>query len=94
MKARVVALTLAAVAALLQTPNTQAQATNPPYLSQYPSAARVKAEIKGTDAMDTAARQMGAFWQLQKIIETLSGLRWARNELTPAEGRLLGEYRA
>lgn len=73
-------------------PITTAQATNPPYLSQFPSVERVKAEIKGTDSMDTAARQMGAFWQLQKVIKELSGFRWTRNELTSDEKRLLGEY--
>jgi hypothetical protein len=68
------------------------QNMNPPYLSQFPSVDRVKAELKGTDAMDTAARQMGAFWQLQEIIKELSGFRWSRNQLTPDEKRLLGEY--
>ena len=92
MKARIVALTFAALAGLLQTDNTRAQATNPPYLREMPSVERVKTEIKGADAMDTAARQMGAFWQLQEIVKTLSGLRWARNQLTPDEGRLLGQY--
>ncbi len=72
---------------------SHAQATNPPYLGQFPSPARVKAEIKGADAMDTAARQVGAFWQLQEIIKTLSGLRWTRGQLTPDEGRVIGQYR-
>ena len=53
----------------------RAQATNPPYLRQFPSVERVKAEIKGTDAMETAARQMGAFWRVQQIIKDLSGFR-------------------
>src|SRR5918911_246229 len=67
-------------------------AQNPGYLRDFPSAERVFAEIKGKDAMDTAARQRGAFWQLKKIIEELSGFRWTRNELTPDEKRLMGEY--
>lgn len=95
MKARVaIFITLAAAAAVLLRPtHTGAQATNPSYLREMPSVERVRATIKGADAMDTAARQMGAFWQLQEIIKTLSGLRWTRNQLTPDEGRLLGQYR-
>ena len=54
---------------------------------------RVKTELKGTDPMDTAARQMGAFWQLQQIIKDLSGTRVNRNELSPRENELIGAYR-
>ena len=90
MKAHTFVLTLVV---LLQTVATQAQTTNLPYLREMPSIERVMAEIKGADAMDTAARRMGAFWQLQEIIKTLSGLRWTRNQLTPDEGRLVGQYR-
>jgi hypothetical protein len=70
------------------------QATNPPYLGQFPSVERVNSEVKGADAMDTAARQMGAFWQLQEIIKEMSGLRWTGNALTADEKRLLGQYAA
>jgi hypothetical protein len=68
------------------------QATNPPYLGQFPSVERVRSEIEGADAMETAARQMGAFWQLQEIIKEMSGLRWTTNGLTADEKRLLGQY--
>src|SRR5687768_5426936 len=69
-----------------------AQSRNPVYLSQFPSADRVRAELKGADPMDSAARQMGAFWQLQEVVKELSGFRFVRNQLTPDESRLLGEY--
>jgi len=70
----------------------QAQARlNPPYLNEMPAVERVVAEVKGIDPMDTAARQMGAFWQLQQMIKNLAGPRQYRN-LTPDEGRLLGLY--
>lgn len=69
------------------------QATNPPYLSQFPSAERIRGEINGSDAKDTAARQMGACWQIQRIVEELAGQRRWRNQLTPDERRLIGEYR-
>src|SRR5688572_25460166 len=93
MRPRKALITLAAAAVLLQTAGARAQATNPPYLSQMPSMERVTAEIKGADAMDTAARRMGAFWQLMQIIQELAGQRLWRNQLTPDEGRLLGQYR-
>jgi hypothetical protein len=76
------------------TPAATAQPTNPPYLAEFPSVERVKSEMQGKDAMDTAARQMGAFWQLQEIIKGMSGLRWTTNALTPDEERLLGQYAA
>jgi hypothetical protein len=82
---------LIVVLTLIPTAGIQAQTTNPPYLSQFPSVERVKSEIKGSDAMDTAARQMGAFWQLRQIIETLAGPRFYRSP-TPDEKRLTGLY--
>jgi tetratricopeptide (TPR) repeat protein len=68
------------------------QALNPPYMKEFPSLERVRAELKGADAMDTAAMHMGAFWQLQQMINELAGPRRYRNQLTPDEGRLLGLY--
>jgi tetratricopeptide (TPR) repeat protein len=63
----------------------------PAYLSEMPSVERVKAEIRGKDRLDTAARQMGAFWQLRRIIELLAGPRIYRGA-TPDENRLIGAY--
>jgi hypothetical protein len=56
------------IAAALPAPHAVvAQSLNPPYLSQMPSVARVKADIKGSDPIDTSARQMGAFWQRHQL---------------------------
>jgi hypothetical protein len=101
MKPRIAVLPIVALAAGLQAATVVAQtsspkppqATNPPYLSQFPPVGRVQAQIKGKDAMDTAARQMGAFWQLLQVIQELAGQRFYRNQLTPDEGRLIGQYR-
>lgn len=71
---------------------SSARATSPPYLTQFPSVERVKAEIQGANAMETAARQMGAFWQLQEMIKDAAGPRFYRNQLTLDEKRYLGEY--
>ena len=85
-KARlVISLTVSPLAA----PN---QATNPPYLREMPSVERVKAEIKGSDPVDTSARQSGAFQRLQDIIKTLAGPRFQSNEFTPDESRLINQY--
>lgn len=69
-----------------------AQATNPPYLSEMPPVERILREIRGADADQTAARQMGTFLQFKGMIETMAGGRRYRNELTPDEQRLIGAY--
>jgi hypothetical protein len=76
---------------LIQTADA-AQGTDPAYLGEMPTVEQVRGEIKGTDAMDTAARLMGAFWQLRQIIEAMAGPRLYRNQLTSDEKRLQGEY--
>ena len=68
-----------------------AQATNPPYLAQFPSVAKVKQVMQVADPRETALRQMGAFWQLEEIIKQLSGSREFRGFL-PDETKLLGVY--
>ncbi|MDQ3815981.1 MAG: tetratricopeptide repeat protein, partial [Armatimonadota bacterium] len=101
MKPRIAVRTVVALAAWLPVATMTAltssanasKATNPPYLSQFPPVERVQAEITGTDEMDTAARQMGAFWQLLQVIQELAGQRFYRNQLTPDENRIMGQYR-
>jgi len=68
-----------------------AQATDPPYLRDFPTVERVKQAMKVNDPKETALRQIGAFWQLQEILKELSGRREYRG-FTPAEGKLIGEY--
>jgi tetratricopeptide (TPR) repeat protein len=66
-------LVLMAALALMLTPRIQGQRTSPPYLSQFPSVDRVKGEIRGADATDTAARQSAAFWWLNQIAMAVGG---------------------
>ena len=81
-----------ALFALLAWPAPSAQAqTNPPYLAQFPSVAKVKQVMQVADARETALRQMGALWQLEEIIKQLSGSREFRGFL-PDEARLIGVY--
>ena len=91
MNTRITVLVLVVTVAMLPTAIALAQ-TNPPYLSQMPTAARVKAEIKGADALDTAARQAAAFWHLMWIIRDLNGPRDAYQQVTPDAQRLINMY--
>jgi hypothetical protein len=68
------------------------QSLNPSYLSEFPTVDQVTAQMKGTNAKDTANRQMGAFLQLKKILEDLAGSRWLRGQLTSDEARIHGNY--
>jgi hypothetical protein len=74
------------------TPNWTTQATNPPYLAQFPHPVRVRAAMRGRDAVETSARQMGAFSQLNAMIKQLAGPRGL--DLTRDENSLLSEYGA
>ncbi|MGH2541319.1 MAG: tetratricopeptide repeat protein [Ardenticatenaceae bacterium] len=81
--------------ALMLSADVQAQTTDPPYLSQMPTVERVKAEIEGTDPMDTAARQAGAFWRFRMMIRDLAYAQGRGDrQHTPDEQRLANEYYA
>jgi hypothetical protein len=64
---------------------------NPAYLGEMPSVDRVLLEIKGADPQETAARQMGAFIQLGRMIADMSG---GRRDLTPDEQTIRRGYQA
>lgn len=74
-------------------PVKAARKTNPPYLASMPTLKEVEAGVVGKDNMDTAARQMGAFWQLQQMVQEMAGPRKWKGQFTPDENRLIGEYR-
>jgi hypothetical protein len=61
-------------------------------LSDMPSVERVKAEIKGSDATDTLARQVAVFTYLQSYIERIKINRTYRGPYTADEQRLIGAY--
>ena len=69
----------------------RSQATDPPYLAEFPTVQRVRAELRGSDSMDTAARQMGAFWQFGQVIRKLASARYNRRA-TPGENQLISQY--
>jgi hypothetical protein len=80
------------VAALLALPiSAGAQATNPPYMAQFPTVDKVVKAMEMPDPRESALRKMGALWQLQEVIRQLSGRREFRG-LLPDEAKVLGEY--
>jgi len=70
MKSRIIVLASLVPMGMLLT--THAQAPGPLYLREMPSEERILRDIHGSDAIDTAARQFGAFEQLQQIIRDLA----------------------
>lgn len=64
---------------------------NPSYLTEMPLPDRVISEINGLNPIDTAARRMGAFQQLNNIITEMSS---ALGQRTPDEDRIRQEYLA
>lgn len=79
-------------AALLALPaSAGAQATNPPYMAQFPTVDKVVKAMEMPDPRESALRKMGALWQLQEVIRQLSGRREFRG-LLPDEAKVLGEY--
>jgi hypothetical protein len=69
-----------------------AEATNPPYIAEMPTVDSVMKAMQASDPDETAARQMGAFWQLKTMIEELAGPRYYRPGLTPEEAKLRQAY--
>jgi hypothetical protein len=69
-----------------------AQAASADYTNDLPSVERVKAEIKGSDATDTLARQVAVFTNLQSYIDRIKYNRTVRGNFTPGETRMRGAY--
>lgn len=82
---------LMAALALMLTANIKAQTTNQ-YLSQFPSAERVKSEVKGSDAIDTAARQAAAFFWLTQIAMAVGGSGTGKLISSRDSGLLYSQY--
>lgn len=94
MRYRSNVLAFMAALAMMLTADIQAQTTNPPYLAQFPSPERIKADVRGVDAMETAAKQAGIFWQLRQLISLLAySQRRTERQFTPDEQRLEPVYR-
>jgi hypothetical protein len=68
------------------------QAASSDYTNDLPSVERVKAEIKGSDATDTLARQVAVFTYLQAYIDRIKLNRDYRGNYTPGEQKMRGAY--
>src|SRR6266567_6225962 len=62
------------------------------YTNDLPSVERVKAEIKGSDATDSLARQVAVFEYLQVYIQRIKLNRDYRGPYSPGETKLLTDY--
>lgn len=65
---------------------------DPSYLADMPDVERVRADVQGSDRLDTLARQKAAFGQLSRAVEIGAGSRLV-TELTPDEQRWRDAYR-
>jgi len=70
----------------------QAQPASGDYTAALPSVEKVKAQLKGTDATDTVARQVAVFTYLQTYISRIKDARKYGGPFTPGEEKLMGEY--
>ena len=64
-----------------------------PQLAEMPTFERVMREITHADPLEAAARQAGAFFQLEAMVEILSDGRNFRRQLTAEEDRIIKSYR-
>jgi len=69
----------------------EAQTAN---LAEMPKPAAVSSWLKGSDALDVAARRSGAFHILREIIKDLAGPRLFSGAWTPQESELLLAYQS
>ena len=84
---------LACAAVLCLTgPAAIAQAAGSDYTASMPSVEKVKAQIQGPDAIDTAARQVAVFEYLQVYIDRIKSARDYRGPYSPGEQRLRTDY--
>jgi hypothetical protein len=70
-----------------------AQTASPDYTNDLPSVERVKAEIKGSDATDSLARQVAVFTYLYTYVDRIKLNRDYRGPYTPGETRVMTAYR-
>ena len=69
------------------------QTADPAYLAQFPTPDQIRSFVKGGDAMETAAKQAGVFWQLYQLIPNLAySQRRTDRQFTEYERKLWGEY--
>ncbi len=83
--ATIIWLALVVTAATGQTADTD-------YVRSMPSPEQVKTAIKGSNALDTSARQLGVLWQLQDLIHRHGSWCRLHRQLTAEEKALSASY--
>ncbi|HLY66823.1 MAG TPA: hypothetical protein VKU60_14915, partial [Chloroflexota bacterium] len=73
-------------------PGAAAQAAGSDYTASMPSVAKIKAQLQGTDPIDTAARQAAIFEYLPIYIQRIKETRDYRGPYSPGEQKLLTDY--
>jgi hypothetical protein len=82
-----------AFTAELQLPaRAQSQPGSADYTAALPSIEKVKAQLKGTDPIDTVARQVAVFTYLQTYITRIVYARHYGGPFTPNEEKLIRDY--
>src|SRR5690349_2579498 len=74
--------------------SAQALLLNQAYLNQFPSVEHVKAEMKGSDPVDTHARYMAALWVLNNFMieDLLRAPNGGYFNMPPAADRVHEQY--
>lgn len=71
------------------------QATNPPYIAEFPAVDKVMKTMETGNPDETAGRQVAASWQLQQMILDMAGPRqFQKDGLTPDENKVRQSYYA
>src|SRR5258706_6232669 len=91
MRSKACPAALAVLALVFTAAPVAAQATNPPYLAEFPTVDKVKQTMTDADPRERALKQIGALSQLQEVIKQLGGPREFRG-LLPDEARLVQLY--
>lgn len=70
----------------------QSQGRSSDYTAALPSVEKVKAQLRGTDPIDTVARQVAVFTYLQTYITRIVYARHYGGPFTPSEQKLMADY--
>lgn len=84
----------AALLCLLVAPGRAQQPAGSDYTAAMPSVAKIKAQIQGTDPIDTLARQAAVLEYLPVYIDRIRVTRGYTAPFTPGEQKLLTDYAA
>jgi hypothetical protein len=95
MKTSLRNVALAALLSVLLECSIFAQATNPPYIAEFPVVDKVMKAMETGNPDESTGRQVAALWQLQQMILDMAGPRqYQKDGLTPDEQKARQAYYA